>query len=192
MDEQNNKPEQNKPEKKLSRTTLTFYIVGLFSVAIALILISYVAQARADRQVDTLTDQLSEQQTVAQGATQKVEELQTQYDELTKVVEEVRTVIGTEQAKTDIVSAATRLAEEREVYASLARINAQLLAGDYTEAQAEYDKLVAEYEEDRLLGTAAEDAFDTDINQLFRAVREQIDLPDSQAMAERQEEKEKI
>ena len=95
MDEQNNKTEQSKPEKKLSRTTLTFYIVGLFSVAIALILISYVAQARADRQVDTLTDQLSEQQTVAQGATQKVEELQTQYDELTKVVEEVRTVIGT-------------------------------------------------------------------------------------------------
>ena len=38
MDEQNKQPEQNKPEKKLSRTTLTFYIVGLFSVAIALIL----------------------------------------------------------------------------------------------------------------------------------------------------------
>ena len=31
MDEQNNKqPEPAKPEKKLSRTTLTFYIVGLF------------------------------------------------------------------------------------------------------------------------------------------------------------------
>ena len=50
MDEQNKQPEQNKPEKKLSRTTLTFYIVGLFSVAIALILISYVAQSRADKQ----------------------------------------------------------------------------------------------------------------------------------------------
>ena len=45
MDEQkNNAPAENKPEKKLSRTTLTFYIVGLFSVAIALILISYVAR----------------------------------------------------------------------------------------------------------------------------------------------------
>lgn len=187
MDEQNNKPEQNKPEKKLSRTTLTFYIVGLFSVAIALILISYVAQARADRQVDTLTDQLSEQQTVAQGATQKVEELQTQYDELTKVVEEVRTVIGTEQAKTDIVSAATNLAEEREVYASLAHINAQLLAGDYTEAQAEYDKLVSEYGEERLLGIAAEDAFSEDINQLFAAVKEQIEPSDTQTMAEIEE-----
>ena len=62
MNEQkNNAPEQAKPEKKLSRTTLTFYIVGLFSVAIALILISYVAQARADRQVENLSSQLNEQ-----------------------------------------------------------------------------------------------------------------------------------
>ena len=75
MDERK-KPEQPKPEKKLSRTTLTFYIVGLFSVAIALILISYVAQARADKQLDSLSDQLTEQQTVAQGATQKMEDLQ--------------------------------------------------------------------------------------------------------------------
>ena len=57
MDEKK-KPEQPKPEKKLSRTTLTFYIVGLFS-AIALILISYVAQARADKQLDSLSDQLT-------------------------------------------------------------------------------------------------------------------------------------
>ena len=71
MDEQNKQPEQNKPEKKLSRTTLTFYIVGLFSVAIALILISYVAQSRADKQVENLSSQLTQQQTVAQGATQK-------------------------------------------------------------------------------------------------------------------------
>ena len=66
MDEQNKQPEQNKPEKKLSRTTLTFYIVGLFSVAIALILISYVAQSRADKQVENLSSQLTQQQTVAQ------------------------------------------------------------------------------------------------------------------------------
>ena len=69
MNEQkNNAPEQAKPEKKLSRTTLTFYIVGLFSVAIALILISYVAQARADRQVENLSSQLNEQQTARHRA----------------------------------------------------------------------------------------------------------------------------
>ena len=47
MDEQNKQPEQNKPEKKLSRTTLTFYIVGLFSVAIALMWRSRVRISRS-------------------------------------------------------------------------------------------------------------------------------------------------
>ena len=181
MDEQKNTPEQNKPEKKLSRTTLTFYIVGLFSVAIALILISYIAQARADRQVDTLTDQLTEQQTVAQGATQKVEELQIQYDQLTKVVEELRTLIGTDEAQTDIVGAVTQMEEEREVYASLARINAQqLLAGNNSDAKAEYDTLVSQYGEERLLGNAQEDSFGSDINILFTAAKEQIETVEPQ------------
>ena len=90
MDEQNKQPEQNKPEKKLSRTTLTFYIVGLFSVAIALILISYVAQSRADKQVENLSSQLTQQQTVAQGATQKVEDLQKQYDIQNTALDKVR------------------------------------------------------------------------------------------------------
>ena len=157
MDEQKNTPEQNKPEKKLSRTTLTFYIVGLFSVAIALILISYIAQARADRQVDTLTDQLTEQQTVAQGATQKVEELQIQYDQLTKVVEELRTLIGTDEAQTDIVGAVNN-----------------------SDAKAEYDTLVSQYGEERLLGNAQEDSFGSDINILFTAAKEQIETVEPQ------------
>ena len=112
MNEQkNNAPEQAKPEKKLSRTTLTFYIVGLFSVAIALILISYVAQARADRQVENLSSQLNEQQTVAQGATQKVADLQQQFDLQSSALESVRSTLGTEQAKTDVVGATQNLRE---------------------------------------------------------------------------------
>lgn len=114
MDEQNKQTEQQPEqqpacEKKLSRTTLTFYIVGLFSVAIALILISYVAQARADRQLDTLTDQLTEQQTVAQGAAQKVEDLQKQYDALSQELYNARKALGLEENETvqpDMVSIA--------------------------------------------------------------------------------------
>lgn len=172
MDEKK-KPEQVKPEKKLSRTTLTFYIVGLFSVAIALILISYVAQARADRQLDTLTNQLTEQQTVAQGATQKMEDLQAQYDAQSAALDKVREVLDMELAKTDVVSATEQRMEEREVYASLARINAQLLADNPNEAKQEYDALVQKYSEDRLLGNT-EDSFDADINKLFEAVKNQI------------------
>ena len=85
MDEQNKQPEQNKPEKKLSRTTLTFYIVGLFSVAIALILISYVAQSRADKQVENLSSQLTQQQTVAQGATERRMEEREVYQYLAQI-----------------------------------------------------------------------------------------------------------
>ena len=172
--EEKKKPEP-KPEKKLSRTTLTFYIVGLFSVAIALILISYVAQARADRQLDTLTDQLNEQQTVAQGATQKVEDLQAQFDALNKV----REVLDTELAETDVVGATEQRMEERDVYALLARINAQLLADNLSDAKQAYDELVQKYGEDRLLGNT-KDGFDADINKLFEAVQQQMDSQDSE------------
>nr|WP_297274696.1 hypothetical protein [uncultured Agathobaculum sp.] len=173
MDEKK-KPAQVKPEKKLSRTTLTFYIVGLFSVAIALILISYVAQARADRQLDTLTNQLNEQQTVAQGATQKMEDLQAQYDAQSAALDKVREVLDTELAKTDVVSATEQRMEEREVYSLLARINAQLLADNQTDAKQAYDELVQKYSEERLLGNT-EDGFDADINKLFEAAQQQME-----------------
>lgn len=179
MDEKK-KPEQGKPEKKLSRTTLTFYIVGLFSVAIALILISYVAQARADRQLDTLTNQLNEQQTVAQGATQKMEDLQTQYDAQSAALDKVRKVLDTELAETDVVSATEQRMEEREVYALLARINAHLLAENREDAKKAYDELVQKYSEDRLLGKT-EDGFGEDINKLFEAVQKQMDIQNSDA-----------
>ena len=176
--EEKKKPEP-KPEKKLSRTTLTFYIVGLFSVAIALILISYVAQARADRQLDTLTDQLNEQQTVAQGATQKVEDLQAQFDAQSAALNKVREVLDTELAETDVVGATEQRMEERDVYALLARINAQLLADNQSDAKQAYDELVQKYGEDRLLGNT-EDGFDADINKLFEAVQQQMDSQDSE------------
>ncbi|WP_125116077.1 DUF2003 domain-containing protein [Agathobaculum sp. Marseille-P7918] len=176
--EEKKKPEP-KPEKKLSRTTLTFYIVGLFSVAIALILISYVAQARADRQLDTLTDQLNEQQTVAQGATQKVEDLQAQFDAQSAALNKVREVLDTELAETDVVGATEQRMEERDVYALLARINAQLLADNLSDAKQAYDELVQKYGKDRLLGNT-EDSFDADINKLFEAVQQQMDSQDSE------------
>lgn len=171
MDE---KKTPDKPEKKLSRTTLTFYIVGLFSVAIALILISYVAQTRADQQLDTLTDQLTEQQTVAQGATQKMEDLQEKFDAQSAALDAVRGVLNTEQAATDVVGAAQKRMEEREVYQMLARINAQLLADNRSDAQQAYDELVKKYSEERLLGNT-EDGFESEINLLFTAVQSQLD-----------------
>ena len=184
MDEQNKQPEQNKPEKKLSRTTLTFYIVGLFSVAIALILISYVAQSRADKQVENLSSQLTQQQTVAQGATQKVEDLQKQYDIQNTALDKVRKTLDNEQAATDVVGATERRMEEREVYQYLAQIGVSLAAAKQTaDARKTYDEMLTKYSEERLMGSS-EDGFDENISKLFQSVKAALEQAEKAQDAE--------
>ena len=183
MDEQNKQPEQNKPEKKLSRTTLTFYIVGLFSVAIALILISYVAQSRADKQVENLSSQLTQQQTVAQGATQKVEDLQKQYDMQNTALEKVRKTLDNEQAATDVVGATERRMEEREVYQYLAQIGVSLAAKQTADARKTYDEMLTKYSEERLLGSS-EDGFDENISKLFQSAKATLEQAEQAQDAE--------
>ena len=183
MDEQNKQPEQNKPEKKLSRTTLTFYIVGLFSVAIALILISYVAQSRADKQVKNLSSQLTQQQTVAQGATQKVEDLQKQYDMQNTALDKVRKTLDNEQAATDVAGATERRMEEREVYQYLAQIGVSLAAKQTADARKTYDEMLTKYSEERLLGSS-EDGFDENISKLFQSAKATLEQAEQAQDAE--------
>ena len=183
MDEQNKQPEQNKPEKKLSRTTLTFYIVGLFSVAIALILISDVAQSRADKQVENLSSQLTQQQTVAQGATQKVEDLQKQYDIQNTALDKVRKTLDSEQAATDVVGATERRMEEREVYQYLAQIGVSLAAKQTADARKTCDEMLTKYSEERLMGSS-EDGFDENISKLFQSVKAALEQAEQAQDAE--------
>ena len=183
MDEQNKQPEQNKPEKKLSRTTLTFYIVGLFSVAIALILISYVAQSRADKQVENLSSQLTQQQTVAQGATQKVEDLQKQYDMQNTALDKVRKTLDNEQAATDVVGATEQRMEEREVYQYLAQIGVSLAAKQTADARKTCDEMLTKYSEERLLGSS-EDGFDENISKLFQSAKATLEQAEQAQDAE--------
>lgn len=183
MDEQNKQPEQNKPEKKLSRTTLTFYIVGLFSVAIALILISYVAQSRADKQVENLSSQLTQQQTVAQGATQKVEDLQKQYDIQNTALDKVRKTLDSELAATDVVGATEQRMEEREVYQYLAQIGVSLAAKQTADARKTCGEMLTKYSEERLLGSG-EDGFDENISKLFQSVKAALEQAEQAQDAE--------
>ena len=183
MDEQNKQPEQNKPEKKLSRTTLTFYIVGLFSVAIALILISYVAQSRADKQVENLSSQLTQQQTVAQGATQKVEDLQKQYDIQNTALDKLCKTMDIEQAANDVVGAIERRMEEREVYQYLAQIGVSLAAKQTADARKTCDEMLTKYSEERLLGSS-EDGFDENISKLFQSVKAALEQAEQAQDAE--------
>ncbi len=165
--------DKKEPAKRLSRTTLTFYIVALFSVAIALIMISYVAQSKANKQLENLSTQLNEQQTAALGVSQKMENLQIQYDELNRVIDDVRSELGNEQAKTDVVGATKKRMEERDVYARLMRINSLLLKGDIVGAETELASLDSVYGEKSLLGEE-EDGFSQDISEQYTAAREMV------------------
>ncbi len=183
-----NKKEPAGHVKKLSRTTLTFYIVALFSVAIALIMISYVAQSKANKQLENLSTQLSEQQTAALGVSQKMENLQIQYDELNRVLDNVRRELGSEQAKTDVAGATKKRMEERDVYARLMRVNALLLKDDIAGAETELAWLNSEYGEKRLLGEE-DDGFSKDISEQYATAKEtiRIALEEAAAMQETEE-----
>lgn len=70
------------PQK--SKKFLAFYIIGLFSVALVLIILSYLTQVRANMQMDVLGNQLNEQIHAASGAKEKAEQLQNLIDDQKK------------------------------------------------------------------------------------------------------------
>lgn len=76
--------------KQKSKKFLAFYIIGLFSVALVLIMLSYLTQVRANKQVNALGYQLSEQKTAATGAKEKAEQLQNMVDEQKQQFEETK------------------------------------------------------------------------------------------------------
>ena len=80
MDEQNKKPTEQ--DRLHNRKFLALYIIGLFSVALVLIVLSYVAQVQSEQRVQSLNQQLGEQTTVAQGAQERADQLQQQYEQL--------------------------------------------------------------------------------------------------------------
>ncbi len=105
MSEQNNKqnPESKKTEddvkiyeeavsidrsRQKSRKIFVFYIVGLFCVALALILLSYVMQAHANQQLEDLGAQLTEQTDAAAGAKARADQMQAIIDAMQEQVDE--------------------------------------------------------------------------------------------------------
>lgn len=176
MDEQNKTPETEEPkqEKKLSRTTLTFYIIGLFSIAIALILISYVAQSRADKQLDTLADQLSEQQTAAQGFAQKMEEVQKQLTEKTEELDGVREALGITGTDHGTVETVEGLKEAQTATSEILLILEMLRKDEQDAAKAAFDRLTTTYGADRLDGTGEGTLLDPEGTEIYKELQKEF------------------
>ena len=71
MDEQ-----KNTEQKKQASHFMAFYVGGLFSIALVLILLSYLTQTRADDQIAHAETRLQEQVSATQGIQAKMEVLQ--------------------------------------------------------------------------------------------------------------------
>ncbi len=63
-------------QQQKSHRIFVFYIIGLFFVALVLILVSYIMQEHANIQLESLGTQLSEQSDAAQGAQVRADQLQ--------------------------------------------------------------------------------------------------------------------
>ena len=74
--------------RQKSRKNFVFYIIGLFCVALVLILVSYVMQAHANQQLEDLGTQLTQQTDAAKGAKAKADQLQETMDTIQKQLDE--------------------------------------------------------------------------------------------------------
>lgn len=165
MDQENKTPAQDKEAAKgKSKHFLVVYIIGLFSVALVLILLSYLTQVRANKQLASLQTQVTEQTNVAQGAQQQMITLQNTVQEQQKRMDEMSAAIGVIREKLDIpegekVEDGVSLLQERYIALdALQQVRRLASSEDNVSARELLVKMIKSYGLNRLLPTAGEDA----------------------------------
>lgn len=168
MEEKQKKEEtaQDATQKK-SKRFLAVYIIGLFSIALVLILLSYLTQVRADKQLDAMNHQLSEQVSAAQGATQKMNLLQETVEEQTKklneqqkLLEEITELTGNIglQEESSLEAKVQLLRERYLALDSLQQVRRAMEQNNLTQAKDGIDGMIRTYTLERLTNGSAEDA----------------------------------
>ena len=153
MSEEKKTTETEEPQEKHqeSKRYLIFYVIALFSVALVLILLSYLTQVKADKELANMGVQLQEQTTAVEGAQARMEVLQKTVEEQSSMLEELQAQLDEQKARTD---------EYREKYKALATLlEAQELEkqGKLKEAKEMAASLDARYGADRLDGMGEDD-----------------------------------
>lgn len=152
MSEEKKAPEIEEKHQE-SKRYLIFYVIALFSVALVLILLSYLTQVKADRELATMGVQLQEQTTAVKGAEARMEVLQRTVEEQAEKLTQLEQQLADETAQR---------AEYLEKYKALATLSeAQQLEkqGDLAGAKALVGTLDARYGADRLDGMGEDDLF---------------------------------
>lgn len=142
-------PPADKPHE--SKSYLVFYVIGLFCVALVLILLSYVTQVRSDRKLNEMSSQLSTQASAVEGANARVQVLQETVEEQNTTIAELKKTIAEQQAD--------EKASQEKYDALSTLLEAQALAGQgkIEEARAQTAALAKRYGADRLDGIGEDD-----------------------------------
>ncbi|MGE4548224.1 MAG: hypothetical protein AB7C89_01600 [Intestinibacillus sp.] len=157
MDEKKNEASQPEEHKRQSKRFLAVYIIGLFSVALVLILLSYLTQVRADRQLASKDSELNAQINATEGAVQKIEALQATAEEQRKQLEEQKKVLDSlantlDAGAGDDLAAAAQLTEDRYVALdALQQARRMLEADNKSGAKTVAEKMLGKYGASRLL-----------------------------------------
>lgn len=136
-----------------SKRYLVFYVIALFSVALVLILLSYMTQVKADRELATMGVQLEQQTTAVKGAEARMEVLQRTVEEQTVKLKDAEEKLAAEEAQSE---------EYLEKYKALATlVEAQQLEkqGDLAGAKKLVGTLDERFGADRLDGMGEDDLF---------------------------------
>lgn len=132
--------QKSSQQKKQASHFMAFYVVALFSIALVLILLSYLTQARADDQIAHAETQLQEQVSATQGIQAKMELLQEASNEQAARIGELEENL--EEAKEEN----KELERRAEAQSGLLRACRLLRSeGGAEEAQAELEALIREY-----------------------------------------------
>lgn len=87
--------------RQKSRRVFVFYIIALFSVALVVILASYVLQAHQRQQLETMDKQLNEQFDITAGAQNRAEQMQNQLRKLQKKLDKAQEQLDSTQEELD-------------------------------------------------------------------------------------------
>lgn len=166
--------------KKISKRYLAFYIIGLFSVALVLILLSYLTQLRADKQLANLNSELAEKDITVQGVQQKLLVLQdtvAKQEETLKSQEEqisaLRTMLNM-TADEDLSTVLKQRLDERDAYYHLLMLEKAINEDDSVIQQQELTYLQNTYGLERLNGTAQNAVFIGEIAERYTELATEV------------------
>ena len=177
------KTDSSSEKHQESKKFLVFYVSGLFCVALALILLSYISQVRADRRLNELSSQLTTQTSAVEGANARLQVLQHSVEEQGRVLSEQQKTLDTLMKETgtetmeEMLAAVERLNQQKTVLYELTMAQQEIAQEKLPAAKARLESMVKTYTLEALNGTGKDALLKEEVAAVFTSLYNQIKVP---------------